>query len=550
MKKFVSVLLVLFIFACLLPAAAIAKEEEDFTVSGAFSEDMVLQRDGEVPIWGWSSHHGATITVSFKGSTATATVGDGGEWLAKLPAMAADANPADMVISSDISDYTVTLTDILVGDVWIISGQSNAELTINSVLTEYPTIRKDFNPDSKVRLFMQARANAIAKAEYMASPQQDVIVSSWKWRKEGATTVNFSALGYFFASELSARSDMPIGIIMTASGGSPLAELMPKELADSLNYANTTDKSPVGGMYNALMAPFQKMSIKGMIFYQGESEQGIPEKYPALMKAYVEELRKRFDKNFPFYYVQLSSHGGQALTNWKGIANLRAAQFDALSTIDNAWMAVSMDMGYRDGDPDWAHPLYKKPVGQRLAAIALARDYGIGDINYVSSPMPAYAYKTADGIAVKFNYVGDGLKVLGDKTTLQGFNMISPTGALLQAEATIISKDTVLLKGISDAVGVGYANELLAFNTGAETPYVANLGNSNDMPAPTFKLLTILSGEPTPSPDPAATTEAQPTATDGANTNNTAALPLWIWAVLGLAVCGAGAMVLLALKKR
>ena len=502
MKKLVSLLLSVLLVLGGTSVTAFCEEQEAFTIAGALGDDMVLQRDAEICIWGTSSKKGAEISVTFKGKTTTGTVDENGKWKVMLPKESADKNESELTVT--LGDYTKTLTGILVGDVYLVGGQSNAELALSSVAAEYKSgLISDMieEQEGMIRYFTQKRDDAKNNQEAMASPQEEPLRGN-RWKKETRSTANsFSAMGFFFAHQMVKETDVPMGMIMVASAGSPLSQLMSMEAAAKAKYMRYENNIPVSGMYNALMHPFISMTIKGMIFYQGESEAGLAKsdygKYNEYMNIYVEDLREKMEQDFPFYYVQLSSHGGDGLTSWPQIAEQRAVQFDGLSVVKNSGMVVSMDQGYREGDPDWAHPLYKRPVGERLAALVLARDYGIGDEEQVASPMPEYAYKTDDGIVVRFKNVAGGLKKLGSADGIKGFKAIVATG-YSDIEATIINENEVLLKtnSFSGLSGIGYGLELLAFTDYDEEKYIANLGNGNDLPAPTFKITDILDQAP------------------------------------------------------
>lgn len=502
MKKVVSLFLSMMLVLGTLSVTAFCAPEEPFTIAGALGDDMVLQRDAEICIWGTSSQKGAEISVTFKGKTTSTTVDENGKWQVMLPKESADKNESELTVT--LGDYSKTLTGILVGDVYLVGGQSNAELTLGSVATEYKSSQISqmiSEQEGMIRYFTQTRNDAKSNKEAMASPQEEPLKGK-KWRTESRSTANaFSAMGFFFAHKMVKETDVPMGMIMVASAGSPLSQLMSAQAAATAQYMRYENDIPVSGMYNALMHPFIHMTIKGMIFYQGESEAGLAKsdygKYNEYMNIYVEDLRQKMDQDFPFYYVQLSSHGGQGLTSWPQIAEQRAVQFDGLSVVKNSGMVVSMDQGYQDGDPDWAHPLYKQPVGERLAALALARDYGIGEEEQVSSPMPEYAYKTEEGTVVHFKNTAGGLKKLGSAETLKGFKAIVATG-YSDVEATILNENEVLLKtnSFSGLSGIGYGLELLAFVDHEEEKYIANLGNGSDLPAPTFKITNILDETP------------------------------------------------------
>ncbi len=497
----------------------------DLRINRVFNNDMVLQRDQQIRIWGTSSKVGATVTVNFKNKNTSTTVKSDGTWEMLLPAESADKNENTLTASCDGEEYV--LTGILIGDVYLLGGQSNAEKQLSACGSQYSTAYKKSiiaSGDGMIRYFQQSRGdttNDFNKAR-MDSPQTDPI-SLKKWKKENlASASEFSAMGFFFAHKMYDETDVPMGIIMVASSGSPLSQLMSKEASDATGYKKFENNIPVSGMYNSLMHPFIRMSIKGMIFYQGESEMGLAVsdygKYNVYLKAYVDDLRAKNGTNFPFYYVQMSSHAGEGMTSWPNQAPQRAVQFDGVKMIDNCGMVVSMDMGYLVGQTDWAHPDRKQPVGERLAALALCRDYGIGNEEYVTSPFPILAYRSENGIVIRFEHVAGGLCKAGTYSTLTGFKAITSSG-YVNVEAEIVGKNEVLLKtnSVAGVTGVGYGLENIAFTEYDDPKYIANLGNEAGLPAPTFKLTTILNEKPA-DPEPTVNEKAGDIDGDGSIT--------------------------------
>jgi len=525
MKKILAIILILTMALSLMSFTVIAEEEEPFKVSGAIGDNMVLQRDAKNKIWGWSDKTGEKLTVTFKGQTAEATVDENGEWCAVLPEMEKDKNENDLTVT--MGDFTKIFTGILVGDVYLVGGQSNAEKELGACGTEYSSDEiKAWIEEAggMIRYFDQGKTDATKNPDVMLTPQADVLKGK-KWKKESLSTAkSFSAMGFFFAHKIVRDADVPVGMISVASAGSPVSQLMSKEASEKAQYFRYENKIPVSGMYNALMHPFINTSVKAMLYYQGESEMGLAKsdygKYNEYVNVYVEDLREKMNQDFPFYYVQLSSH---VTDQWDGINEQRAVQFDGLKVIKNSGMVVSMDQGFRpaNGDTDFAHPNYKKPVGDRLADLVLCRLYGIGDESYVTSPMPEYAYKTDEGVVIKFKNVGDSLKKIGQHEKLSGFKIDLGVNKR-NVEAEIIGKDQVLIREervLNQVKGVVYGIEHLAFadypEGDGDLKYVANLGNSNDLPAPTFKLKVYDSldealGVSQPTPTPEATEEAIP----------------------------------------
>lgn len=570
-RKIVSILLAAAMLLSALTVTAFADGEE-LAFAGALGNDMVLQRDAEINIWG-TGRKGATVTVKFKDASVSTTVGDDGKWLVKLPKQEKDKNENTLTATS--GSETVTLTGVLVGDVYLLGGQSNAEKTLSACGKEYSTEMKKAmieKNDGMIRYFTQGRDAAKAKKAYMETPQENPIKGK-KWKKEtAATAASFSAMGFFFAHKIATEADVPVGVIMVASSGSPVSQLMSAEAVKKSGYTRYENDIPVSGMYNALMHPFINMTIKGMLYYQGESEQGLAKsdygKYNEYVNIYVEDLREKMNQNFPFYYVQLSSHAGDGLKSWSGIGLQRAVQFDGLKVIKNSGMVVSMDMGYLPGQTDWAHPDRKQPVGERLAALTLARDYNIGTEENNTSPMPEYAYKSDGGVVIHFTHVAGGLKKLGSQSEILGFKLIFANNLTRDAKAEILNENEVFLETdlLSQLKGVGYGLEELAFTDyNGETKYIANIGNGSDLPAPTFMLREILDAKPEPTNAGTGTPAADGTVTPAADgTTETAApnqtpagaeskksnLPIILGCIGGAVVIAGVVVTLTVLKKK
>ena len=570
-RKIVSILLAAAMLLSALTVTAFADGEE-LAFAGALGNDMVLQRDAEINIWG-TGRKGATVTVKFKDASVSTTVGDDGKWLVKLPKQEKDKNENTLTAAS--GSETVTLTGVLVGDVYLLGGQSNAEKTLSACGKEYSTEMKKAmieKNDGMIRYFTQGRDAAKAKKAYMETPQENPITGN-TWKKEtAATAASFSAMGFFFAHKIATEADVPVGVIMVASSGSPVSQLMSAEAVKKSGYTRYENDIPVSGMYNALMHPFINMTIKGMLYYQGESEQGLAKsnygKYNEYVNIYVEDLREKMNQNFPFYYVQLSSHAGDGLKSWSGIGLQRAVQFDGLKVIKNSGMVVSMDMGYLPGQTDWAHPDRKQPVGERLAALTLARDYNIGTEENNTSPMPEYAYKSDGGVVIHFTHVAGGLKKLGSQSEILGFKLIFANNLTRDAKAEILNENEVFLETdlLSQLKGVGYGLEELAFTDyNGETKYIANLGNGSDLPAPTFMLREILDAKPEPTNAGTGTPAADGTVTPAADgTTETAApnqtpagaeskksnLPIILGCIGGAVVIAGVVVTLTVLKKK
>lgn len=463
----------------------------DFKVSGVFGSHMVLQRERPIRIWGFSDTPGSVVTGEFMGERVTAIVGDDCRWTLRFVPHSAVWEGKQMVIYDDRGHSSV-LEDVLVGDVWVIGGQSNAEHNLSSCFDWAP--EQWYDQDEPLRLFAQTRQYAFEHQDLCASPQPDVICPDWGWQLPlEQAAYSFSAIGWFFGKELLRYIDAPVGLIMMAAGGACIRELMPAELAAELGYT-TTVAVPLGGFYNSLIHPFVPLQFKGQIFFQGESEGCFPDRAPVYdleLARFVQDQRARFGHEFPFYNVQLSDYRDECATYFAFLDTVRVKQLDALATIPGSTLTPAMDLGSPDDYPDFAHSPRKYELAMRLAKLALAREYRIGSEYDARAPKPTMAQKSADGkqITVAFTDIGDGLCVLGQSprdsigAEVKGFTL-GERGSQIPVRAVIETRGLVTLdvpEG-ADASVVSYAYAIRA------TSEHANLRNGNNLPAFAFSL--------------------------------------------------------------
>ena len=462
-----------------------------FKVSGVFGSHMVLQRERPIRIWGFSDTPGSVISGEFMGQRVSATVTEDCKWTLTFVPHSAVWEGKQLVIYDD-RGHSAVLEDVLVGDVWLIGGQSNAEHNLSSCLDWAP--EQWYDKDEPLRLFAQTRQYAFEHQELCAIPQPDVINPEWGWKLPLEQAAHaFSAIGWFFGKELLRYIDAPVGLIMMAAGGACIRELMPAELAGELGYT-TTVAVPLGGFYNSLIHPFVPLQFKGQIFFQGESEGCFPDRAPVYDKEltrFVEDERARFGQEFPFYNVQLSDYRDECFTYFACLDTVRIRQTDALATIPNSTLTPAMDLGAPDDHPDFAHSPRKYELAMRLAKLALAREYRIGSEYEARAPRATLAQKSADGkqITVAFTDIADGLCVLGQSPRdsigqeIKGFR-VGPKGADMPARAVIETRGCVLVdvpEG-ADASEVSYA-----YGIRASAEY-ADLRNGNNLPALAFSI--------------------------------------------------------------
>lgn len=384
----------------------------DVKLASVFSDSMVLQRDMPVPVWGWADA-GEKVTVTLGDQTHVTTAGKDGRWQVKLTAL--KANPEGQTLKV-AGKTTVELKDVLIGEVWICSGQSNMEWALRSVLNSKEEVEAADHP--QIRLFNVPG--------HLTSPvAKDTCPGAWAVCSPKSAS-GFSAVGYFFGRKLQQELKVPVGLVGSNWGGTRIEpwtspagfQSVPelKDIADKV--AAYDEKTKVGGsspsaIYNAMIHPLAPFAMRGAIWYQGESNGGEGESYYHKKQALVNGWRKLFNPDLAFYWVQLANfkEPNDNPAGGDGWAKLREAQRKALN-IKHTGMAVIIDIGEaRD-----IHPRNKQDVGSRLAHWALHQTYDKKD---VVAAGPLYKGHKVDDNAIRlsFDHVGGGLMV-GKKTGL------------------------------------------------------------------------------------------------------------------------------------
>ncbi len=470
-----------------------------------FTKSMVLQQGMPVPVWG-TGKPGEAVTVKFAGQEKSGTVGEGGRWMVKLDPMTASAESRTLTVQS--AAVTTELTDVLVGEVWLASGQSNMNYWMARSPKTRPLIEKAADPQLR-----------IIQLPYCHS---DKPLTSFrgKWRESSPKSLEFfSAVGYIFGRDLRTATKFPVGIIQSTVGGTPAEawtsqatlESNPAlkgivtEFNESLTkydpakaeeeYQKALAKfnedmarmkaagkkhhfprapqkptAPVPGatspyrLYNGMIAPLVPFAFRGVIWYQGESNNGQTELYRTLFPALIKDWRQAFGHEYPFLFVQIAPYKDMS-------PELRDAQLFAWRTVPNTAMVVITD----HGEAKNIHPENKEPVGSRLAMAARALAYG-EKIEYSG---PVFDKLTVEGsqAILSFQHVGDGLMAQGDKLTGfeisgGGTNFVAATAAI-KGDMVVVTSDEVKAPV---AVRFGWAN----------VPD-GNLFNKNGLPATPFR---------------------------------------------------------------
>ena len=500
---------IVFVVSLVLLSVSTGAVLADVKLPAVIGDNMVLQQGRQVPIWGWAEPgEEVTVSVSWLSMEWTVTTDKQGRWMFKVTSPKV-GGPYEMTIRGK---NVIAIKNILVGEVWIGSGQSNMQMAVRQSANAEQEIEAANYPN--IRLFTVERNVA-------EEPQTDC-VGSWQLCSP-QTVAGFSAVAYFFGRDLHKELDVPIGLIHTSWGGTPAEawtrrEILAKDAnlepiwtryADVLkNYpqakkeyeqkleewkqavekAKAEGKKPPrrpgppfgpghphspAGLYNAMIAPLIPYGIQGAIWYQGESNVSRAYQYRKLFRAMIQNWRSDWRQgDFPFLFVQLANfmavNPEPTESAW---AELREAQLMTLA-LQNTGMAVIIDIG----EAKDIHPKNKQDVGKRLALWALARTYRKGLI--YSGPIYDSMKVEGNKIVLSFDNIGGGLVCEGGQP-LKGFAIAGADRKFVWARATI-EGDTVVVSSdkVSQPVAVRYA--------WADNP-VCNLYNKEGLPASPFR---------------------------------------------------------------
>lgn len=501
-NKFFSVVIVVLIFGRFCALAV--------KPNSLFTDNAVFQRGVEVPVWGTADNE-EKITVEFNGQKLE-TVAANGKWMVKLKPMKENATPQTLVISGK---NTLTFKNILVGEVWICSGQSNMERQLGLRSGQKPILNwqyeaRDAQNYPQIRQFYVAKNPSDKKLEDANS----------KWIICDSTSSKlFSAVGFFFARALTQNLKVPVGMLFSAVGGTQAekwtsrevlgSNLQLKSIVDDYDKAviefpgalqkfklnedslivkwksdttaarlanqpiprkptapvNPAKSGDCGGLFNGMISPLIPYAIKGTIWYQGESNLGKPKQYQTLFPAMIADWRKLWNAgDFPFLFVQVAPFRSMN-------PEIREAQLISWQKTPNTAMVVTIDCG----DSADIHPTNKKPVGERLALAAQALAYN----QKVVYSGPVYRSMKIQGneIELSFDFISKGLITKGNELTdfvIAGSDKkFLPAKAIIKGDKIVVSSDKIMTPV---AVRMGWSN----------VPHV-NLFNQDGLPASPFR---------------------------------------------------------------
>ncbi len=439
-------LLSVFAFSSCLAFANFAQAE--VSLPSIFSSHMVLQQKMPVKVWGWAEP-GEKVTVTLGDAKAEATGGADKKWKVEV-ACPAVGGPYALTVEGK---NKIELTDILVGEVWVASGQSNMQWSIAQSLNPEEEIKAANFPN--IRLFSVTRKVA-------ATPQENCGVTPWA-ACTPETAKDFSAVAYFFGRKLHQDLNVPVGIINTSWGGTlceawtskPTLESDPdfKAILDrGVEFKDGNPNQPAV-LFNQMINPLVPFSIRGAIWYQGESNVGRAEQYVELFPAMIRDWRKHWGQgDFPFIFVQLAPYDYDRNNPKSELCELWESQVKTLKNVANTGMAVTTDIG----DVKDIHPKNKQEVGRRLALWALAGTYGKKDVD-CCGPFFNHVITEGNKIRVHFHGAEGGLQVKDEKT-LTLFQVAGADGMFVPAKA-VIDGDTVVVEaaGVASPTMVRFA---------------------------------------------------------------------------------------------
>ena len=442
----------------------------DVKLPEILSSNMVLQRNTNVILWGWAdANEKVYIEASWLKESLNIQADKSGNW--KIEVKTTNSKEPQ-TIKFKGEESTILLDNVLFGEVWLCSGQSNMRQPLKGykgqpVFGGAMAIAKSTN--SKLRLF-SIKENA-------SGEPLDSLMGHTGWSESSpSSSKDFSAVAYFYGKQLQETLDVPVGLIMSSWGGTPIQPWISKESLSSYKKVDLKEVNPrrlPTAIFNAMINPITKFAIKGVLWYQGEANRKEPNVYRELFPVMVKDWRKHWDiGDFPFYYVQIAPYQYNSQVN---SAFLREAQFLSQKDIPNSGMAILMDIG----DKEYIHAPQKKEVANRLLLHALSKTYGMVGIESEGPAYKSQQLTDSSSIVINFYNVENGIYT-PEKGIVNDFEIAGEDRVFHKAETRIIkgSQIEVWNDSVKEPVAVRYAWK----------NYVkGSLYNTNMLPASSFR---------------------------------------------------------------
>jgi len=452
-----------------------AEANAEIKLPDIFGENMVLQQQADAAIWGKSTENKEVkVTTSWDNKSYTAQPDSRGNWKVNVKTPKA-GGPYSITISDG---ERLILENVMIGEVWICSGQSNMEMPMCGYMNLPVTGANKAiatSRNNKIRLFTVERNKSTEKL--------DDFTGEWlECRPENVA--DFSAVAYYFGEMLNEVLDIPVGLICSSWAGTRIEPWISENGLKDFDWVTMPDKDKKEELseqtpailFNAMIAPMVNFEIQGVIWYQGESNKNEPFKYEKLMTGLINDWRREWgSSDIFFFYVQIapfdySTWGGR----WLGSSSafLREAQLKASTATANTGMVCLMDVGEKEN----IHPPDKKVVGERLAYLALAKTYGIKGIEY-SGPVLKEMKVEGSTVRLTFDHAEKGLTSYGKKP--ENFKIAGENKRFVPAEAFIRGNQVILISPwVKNPVAVRYAFEDFV---------VGDIFNTAGLPASSFR---------------------------------------------------------------
>ena len=450
--------------------------------SSAFGSHMVLDHD-EPCIYGFGAQPGEKIYASIGGVTAYGYGEHDGSFSVRFPVLSYQTQGQTLSVYNDA--HREEFQDVLIGDVYLVGGQSNADYEWNRTDTYAADVaRLDHN--MPIRFFVQRQpVNRDQSREY-AEPDAKF---HWATLSSG-TAGELSAIGWYFAEKLvnETNRNIPIGVVQISQPGARLQMLGPMEVSENYTaWEGATPLSLIGGawIHNIFIKGFEKMRVSGMIYLQGESDSETNEgnwwqnanlpacTYTDRLHDMITYYRTQSKKDYPVFNLLLTTYNCDAWHTEK----TRASQTQGYYEIDNYYAIATHDCGVLQSGSDTMHPPYKKPLGYRLADVALAVNYQTRDLDYTHGPLPKTIHYSGNTALITFDHVGSGLKTVGpNKHMILGFEAVLSTGEAVNVIASVVAPDQVRIETAPGTVIVGVRYGIIRYSTLSNT----NMANSEN----------------------------------------------------------------------